>query len=724
MHRYHCLFVAVAVLFALTAAPAFCAATLTRLSSTAAGLAANAESTSPVLSADGSVVVFSSTASNIGKQLPRKDLWKYRAQQWEPLTPTANGSSGPAAVSADGRYVYSLSQASNLTDSPQPPGMVYVFDSVTDKWTLVSKNAAGKPANKPCYGPRTGGGKLWFFSTATNLGHTGKTGGYQLYGYDPLTGKTTMPLLNAAGDAITQPFNGIDSSDDGRYLVVSTQGTFIPGADTRSHTWRGRLPGASGGVIQWQAADTGPKGMGNGPSYSAGISADGEWVSFTSAANNLSSIDKNTRWDVYRKNMRTGKLDLGSWNTSGVDPGAGNSWEPSISADGAAVAFSSSVSNLVAGHTNTTQEIFVVDWRTGEIKIDVPFPSSPANGPSSAPQISADGRTVVFASSASNLVAGDTNGVSDVYRWYRGGLPTVMTSSHTPRTAQQNCGRRTPVTFTFTENVKPASVSSRYKVQVGDVDWEGVLDWPTANRTARFTTKTPYPAGATVKVTLKSGIEKLSGGAFIRDEVWFFGVQTNPVVVSYDPKGNAVAVNSNISVTFDQAMDKASVQSAFKIQPSVSGVSSWSGNQLIFNPKVSLASDGNFIVTIEESAHALNANAGSLVPAGWHFHFGTAPSPVSAGLTLNSAATASGAVQITVNASTGRGDLTVEVLNLAGRIVATLPTRAITTGVSTLLWNRKSTGGTTVPPGQYLLRGTLRAAEGAQTAVLASVCLR
>lgn len=723
MHRYRCLIVAVVVLLALAAHPLSYAATLTRVSSTAAGLAANAESTSPVLSADGSVVVFQSAANNIGKGIPRHDLWRFIDRRWEDITPAANGSSGPAAVSPDGRYTYFLSQATNLLSSPLPPGMLYKYDSVTKKISVVSKNAAGKPANKPCYGPRTGGGKLWFFSTATNMGHTGKTGGYQLYGYDPLTGTTTMPLLNAAGDAITQPFNGIDFSDDGFYMAIATQGTFIAGAGTLSHTWRGRLLDIMGGVIQWEAADTGPKGMGNGPSYSAGISADGEWVSFTSAADNLSSLDGNTRWDVYRKNMKTGKLDLASRNASGVDPGTGNSWEPSISADGAAVAFSSSVSNLVAGHTNTTQEIFVADWRTGEIKIFCPFPGSPANGPSSAPQISADGKTVAFDSYATNLVPGDTNGVGDVFRWYRSSLPTVMTSSHVPKSVQQNCERRQKITATFSQNVKPASVSSRFKVQVGDVDWEGVLDWPTADRTARFTPKKPYPAGATVKVTLKAGIERQVGGPIIRDEIWFFGVQSNPTVTYYGPKGNAVPVSSNISVAFDQAMDKASVQAAFKTQPSVIGGFSWSSNKLTFNPEVSLASDGNYIVTIEESAHALNANAGSLVPAGWHFHFHTAPVVPSSALTLTAAATASGAVQITANAASA-GELTVEVLNLAGRAVGVLPAREIEAGVSTLLWNRRSASGTIVPPGRYLLRGTLRSAEGQQATVLAALCLR
>ena len=48
-------------------------------------------------------------------------------------------------------------------------------------------------------------------------------------------------------------------------------------------------------------------------------------------------------------------------------------------------------------------------------RISVSTAGAQANGPSGAPSISADGRYVVFASTATNLVADDTNGVSDVF---------------------------------------------------------------------------------------------------------------------------------------------------------------------------------------------------------------------------------------------------------------------------------------------------------------------
>jgi len=87
----------------------------------------------------------------------------------------------------------------------------------------------------------------------------------------------------------------------------------------------------------------------------------------------------------------------------------------SASADGTLVAFVSSSPNLVAGDTNGVRDVFVRDLVTGTTTRASLGAGGQANGPSSNARISADGRFVVFTSLASNLVAGDTNGVADVF---------------------------------------------------------------------------------------------------------------------------------------------------------------------------------------------------------------------------------------------------------------------------------------------------------------------
>lgn len=92
-----------------------------------------------------------------------------------------------------------------------------------------------------------------------------------------------------------------------------------------------------------------------------------------------------------------------------------------ISADGRYVVFQSGASNLVPGDTNGWEDIFVHDRVTGQTsRISVASDGIQGNSPSTNPSISADGRYVVFASDASNLIPDDTNEVTDVFVHYRG----------------------------------------------------------------------------------------------------------------------------------------------------------------------------------------------------------------------------------------------------------------------------------------------------------------
>jgi hypothetical protein len=94
----------------------------------------------------------------------------------------------------------------------------------------------------------------------------------------------------------------------------------------------------------------------------------------------------------------------------------GLSSSPTISADGRFVAFQSEASNLVPGDTNGHSDVFVRD-RAAQVtrRVSVGAGGQQGNGESFEPAISAGGRFVVFWSSASNLVAGDTNNADDIF---------------------------------------------------------------------------------------------------------------------------------------------------------------------------------------------------------------------------------------------------------------------------------------------------------------------
>jgi Tol biopolymer transport system component len=144
------------------------------------------------------------------------------------------------------------------------------------------------------------------------------------------------------------------------------------------------------------------------------ISGDGRYVVFESFATNLvcSAV---AGQDVFVRDRLTGRAVVASvpWNGGS---GNYNSFDPVISADGRYVAFASQASNLVPGDTNGLVDIFLRDLEAGTTtRLSVSSAGEQSNGISHGTAISGDGRVVAFHSDASNLVPGDTNGRWDTF---------------------------------------------------------------------------------------------------------------------------------------------------------------------------------------------------------------------------------------------------------------------------------------------------------------------
>jgi Tol biopolymer transport system component len=145
------------------------------------------------------------------------------------------------------------------------------------------------------------------------------------------------------------------------------------------------------------------------------MSENGQVIAFWSDATNLVSGDTNGTTDIFVHDRQTGQTERVSMDGSG-NQSNGFSNEFSISADGRFVSFLSFASNLVAGDTNGTTDIFVHDRQTGQTeRISVDGSGNQANSFSDFSAISADGQFVVFRSAATNLVSGDTNGIADIF---------------------------------------------------------------------------------------------------------------------------------------------------------------------------------------------------------------------------------------------------------------------------------------------------------------------
>ncbi|MFQ5509003.1 MAG: hypothetical protein ACE5FN_06670 [Leptospirillia bacterium] len=114
-------------------------------------------------------------------------------------------------------------------------------------------------------------------------------------------------------------------------------------------------------------------------------------------------------------------MELLTLQYDGVQP-AGDSWVNDVSADGRYVVISSSADTLVAGDTNGTSDVFVFDRELGRMeRVSVNDDGIEGNSYSyhqvtgRESAISDDGRFVVFMSNATNLVPNDTNGFNDVF---------------------------------------------------------------------------------------------------------------------------------------------------------------------------------------------------------------------------------------------------------------------------------------------------------------------
>ncbi|MCK4661017.1 MAG: lamin tail domain-containing protein [Phycisphaerae bacterium] len=156
---------------------------------------------------------------------------------------------------------------------------------------------------------------------------------------------------------------------------------------------------------------------GDGNSFSPSISADGCCVAFVSYATNLVTPDTNGYCDIFVHELGTGVTTRVSVSSTGA-PGDGDSFYPSISADGRYVAFESEATTLVGDDTNGFSDVFVHDRETGETtRVSLSTDGEEGDAESLSASISSreGSRYVAFGSLATNLVEDDTNGWSDVF---------------------------------------------------------------------------------------------------------------------------------------------------------------------------------------------------------------------------------------------------------------------------------------------------------------------
>jgi Tol biopolymer transport system component len=229
--------------------------------------------------------------------------------------------------------------------------------------------------------------------------------------HDRQTGETKLISIDGNGAAGTGDQPAI--SADGLHVSFTSYGYSLVHNPT-SGTYDVYVRDHEHGVMTLASVNSAGQ-AGNSASYFSSISGDGTQVAFQSYATNLASGDTNGANDIFVRDLQHSLTTRVSVATNGAQANA-QSFHAAISADGRHVAFASDATNLVPGDTNGTQDVFVHDRGSGATgRVSVDSSGAQASGRSTHPVLSADGRFVAFVSEAPDLVAGDTNGAADVF---------------------------------------------------------------------------------------------------------------------------------------------------------------------------------------------------------------------------------------------------------------------------------------------------------------------
>jgi uncharacterized repeat protein (TIGR01451 family) len=401
-------------------------ATTTRVSVSTLGTPSDSDITMPFLSADGRYVGFGSEAWSLDASDLNDftDVFVYDTQtatmqagvRMDYGTQAAGKSSQARIVSAPGaRFVAFTSRGANLAPGDITPlNDAFVRNLDTGATERISVASDGGQANSDGYWPQisSDGRYAAFYSYATNIAG-GDSFALDVFARDRQAATTELVSRSSSGQAGNNQSSGFALSGNGRYVAFHSTATNLVVGDNNGQRDIFLRDRDTNTTTRVSVSSSGQEA--NGASLAIAISNDGNLIAFASDATNLAAGDTNAASDVYLRDVAAGTTVRIS-NTAGGAPGNGTSTDPAMSPDGRYVAFMSAASNLVAGDTNSVRDIFVYDRQTQQMSLVSKTSAGVAgNDTSTNPEISNAPAYVVFSSAATNLAAGDTNGVTDTF---------------------------------------------------------------------------------------------------------------------------------------------------------------------------------------------------------------------------------------------------------------------------------------------------------------------
>jgi hypothetical protein len=439
-----------------------------------AGAVGNGDSSGASVDEDGSIVAFTSQATNLFSAIdPTSDPDVYVRDfddaggppapttsvidvQQNHFTSKGSGVAVDASISSNGNAVAFLSTSTDLvTGDTNGVADEFVHTITPEATVLASRCVASTLLDRPASeGAIIPNGTRVDFTTASDGCSPDDDNDYSQAFQRSLLSSLTEPtvlisrpngttvLRSNTNDSALQGFSRSDASPttisaDGRMTAFISEAddlspddnntltnVFVRDAQTDTTTLVSRASGPNG-VAGDGASGPGLSGAGVAlasaggiPLTPAAISANGLVVAFTSAADNLVPGDSNNHGDVFVRNLLTDTTTLVSVKSDGTQVNQ-DSFSPALSADGNRVAFVSR-GELDPGDPDTDPDVYVRDIAAGTTTLISRASGASGvdvNAAAEGPAISGDGNRVAFVTAGDNLIAPglDTNATDDVY---------------------------------------------------------------------------------------------------------------------------------------------------------------------------------------------------------------------------------------------------------------------------------------------------------------------
>ncbi|TDR46676.1 WD40 repeat protein [Tahibacter aquaticus] len=413
------------------------------LSGTRSGAATTEDSVAPILSGDGSILVFSTRqrgitgddSNNGGSDIVlknRRDGSSRLVSVSDSSGLALRGQSTSPAISANGKAVAFIYQPSNPAKAGETGQVCSSPPNGLFRPTCTTTAPNGQPLSGPAESPSLSadGNLMVFCSSASNWVANDTNNAKDVFVMNTTTGAVSLVSVDAGnaqgnGDSCDAMISG-----SGRYVAFRTKAVNL-GGTANWQVVRKDLFSRSVVRISQAGASTPANADVGKPS----ISYDGQRITFASRATNLIAELVGGLNNVYLSVNGApgaavtldGKMPDGGESKSlgnglfGVrNPGGGapngDADDPTISCNGSVVAFGSAASNLILDDSGGIKDVFVFDPEGNIVRRATTSGSGAApNGASTNPSMDCEGRGVVFQSTANNLDPSDPNPNADVY---------------------------------------------------------------------------------------------------------------------------------------------------------------------------------------------------------------------------------------------------------------------------------------------------------------------